>query len=745
MGMFKKSKIEENIQNVSNKDIIKKEKAERKAVKKAEKKVSAKKVSKKIVKEKKAGEAGRKSVLLTKSIGFKMLGGFFIPIIFIIVLGVVSYEMASSGIIKKYEQSTNNTLSITQKFFEVIMNEVSSKASQLNSNTTIANYYDGKYKDQPYEEYKSIGNIEKTLNSIVHGDKYLSDIYLIANYGVGISSEGPLQGDYYKGLSESQEGSKLLGSINNEIWVGEHAYLDKQTGKDTSQYSLSCITHLKNTVYSNVGFIVMDINRDMIEAAFKEMNLDDGSIIGLVTADNKEILVGTGADKFSFTEQQFYKDSLTKITDEKAKVTDMEIVKYSGKDYRYIYSLNGFGGVSICALIPEKSIIDQAESIKKVTIIIVVIACLVAGFVGMFLALGISRTIKNMNHFLSKVSEGDLSTTFTTKRKDEFNLLSNGISNTIFSMKNLIGKMALLGNAVTSASENVVDSAEMLLAATKDITTSINEIGGGVTQQAQDAENCLIKMEGLSDQINKMQENTYRIEKTTKVTKETIGQGIVTMEELNKKAKDTNDITQTIITDIIELEEQSVAIVDFIDLIKDISEQTNLLSLNASIEAARAGELGKGFAVVADEIRKLADQSRNASGKIAEIINTIQSQTKKTVTTAKEAEVIIDSQKHALASTVEAFHSIDNQVEDLVAGLNVIIEGIEDIENTKNITLGAMESISAISEETASATEELTTTADKQMKVVEALNTEATKLQENAGDLKDSIKAFKMN
>jgi methyl-accepting chemotaxis protein len=381
---------------------------------------------------------------------------------------------------------------------------------------------------------------------------------------------------------------------------------------------------------------------------------------------------------------------------------------------------------------------------KNITMIIVIIACIVAGSIGTYLATGIVGTINRTNQYLEIASEGNLTSTLTVQRKDEFNLLSTGISNMILGMKNLIGKMAFVSATVTTASEDVVDSAEILLTATKDITSSVNDIGEGVVQQAQDAENCLVKMEQLSNQINRMLENTVKINEATRNTKETVDQGIVIMDELGKKAKDTNNITHNIITQIEKLEVQSSGIVKFVDVISSISEQTTLLSLNAAIEAARAGDQGRGFAVVASEINKLAEQSAAASKEIANIIDTIRMQTQMTVGTAKETEVIVESQTRALVSTVEAFQAIDSHVTNLAQNLDVIVDGIEDIKNTKNETLSAIENISAISEETASATEELSATAENQLRVVEKLNIAASKLQGNAGDLKETIKVFKI-
>jgi methyl-accepting chemotaxis protein len=671
-----------------------------------------------------------------------MIGAFFVPVALIIALGVISYKMTSTGMIEKYEQSTQITLNMTQKYLDVILNTVQGKTTQLNTNSSVTNYYAGIYSFESYKEKSSLEEIRNLSNSLLSADNFLDEIYLFAEYGQAFSTTDSLEGDYYNGFLTSAEGSKLLNSSSNGIWVGDHPYIDTKAEKDPTEYPISYITYLKDPLYNNIGFIVMDLKKDIIQTALDEMKFDEGSIVGFITADGKEVLTGSNSDSFSFVKQKFYQDSIAQITADSSKIEGIDTIEMNGENYRYIYSLNGIGGVSMCAIIPESTIIKQADGIKDITILIVIIGCIIATLIGTMFATGISKTINKTNRVLDKASNGDLTSTLVVNRKDEFSLLSKGISNMIFSMKNLISKMSLVSTTVSTTSDNVVESAEILLATTNDIAKAVYEIEQGIVQQAEDAESCLFKMEGLSNQIERMNQNTTKIKKAANDTKATVVHSIVVVDDLSKKAEDTNSITRKIISDIENLEIQSAQIVNFVHIINDISEQTNLLSLNASIEAARAGEFGKGFGVVADEIRKLADQSGLASKNIATIITAIKNQTKKTVGTAMEAELIVDSQKTALDGTIDAFKSIDSQVTGLIQDLAVIIEDIENIENTKNNTLSAIESIAAISEETAAATGELSETANNQLEAVSELNAVAAKLKENAENLKESVRIF---
>jgi len=387
----------------------------------------------------------------------------------------------------------------------------------------------------------------------------------------------------------------------------------------------------------------------------------------------------------------------------------------------------------------------QAESVKKVTLTIVLISSIIAILIGTLIASGIGKTINKINRVLHMVSEGNLTTEIHVKRKDEFSILSRSINNMIDSMKYLITQITGVSSLVTSTATDVNTESEVLLKATEDISRVIYNIEQGVNQQAEDAQNCLLLMEKLAEEINMVGSNTTEMENISLSTKEVVGKGITILNDLNVKAKNTSEITLTVIDNIENLANQSSSIVKIVETIRDIAEQTNLLSLNASIEAARAGSAGKGFAVVADEIRKLAEQSATSVGHISLIIEDIQKQTTVTVSSAKQAEEIVDSQSSALKDTINVFDDINKHIENLNYKLNKITNGMYGIERAKDSTLESIESISATSEETAAASSELNITVQGQLNAVQGLNQSANGLNDSSIELKEAVSKFKVD
>lgn len=678
-----------------------------------------------------------------RSIRVKLIGSFFIPVLLIIALGVVSYSKASEGIIANYESSNLTSVNMIGRYFSLEMQNIVSRVAEVCADENLKQYYSGALQDKPMDEIAAVDNLYRRISNIEGADRNIDSIYIFGNYGKGITGDGPFEIKSHGDFKQSYEAKTLSQSGQTAIWVGSHPYIDTNFSKigvaNKDNYSLSYINNFVDARIQRSGYIVVDIKKSFITDTLAEANFGPGTITGLITMDGREIIYGDIEDGFTYASYDFYNRAV-----KSSELQGSEYVNYNGATYLFLFSKVTAANAILCTLIPESLILEQVKDVRTVTVVFVLLAAIIAVFIGTLISTGMANVVKKTNKVLARVAEGDLTPHLEIKRRDEFDVLANSINHMISSMRELIRKMMDASGIVSNSSEEVTDTSNLLFRATKDISMTVNDIEQGITQQAQDTESCLVQMSNLASQINSVHENTNEIEKIAVDTKEIIGQGMVVVDNLGEKAKGTSEITQIVIEDIENLEKQSGMISSIIATINEIADQTNLLSLNASIEAARAGEAGKGFAVVATEIRKLAEQSSGAANKIKNIITQIQNQTKKTVATAKQAEDIVASQEEALSSTVKVFGNINQHVERLTNNIQKIVEDIVHMEEAKNDTLSANESISATSEESAAAANELGVTVEEQLRAVERLNEAAVKLGTQAKDLEATVKAFKL-
>lgn len=681
----------------------------------------------------------------------KLIMGFVVPVIFIIILGVISYRKASDGLVTNYEQATSNTIHMATEYMEFGLSGITNLAQQYATDSDLLYYAKGINLNDDSEKKSYITKRNNEFMKKVEFEPLIEDIHVIPSDGVSVLTSGiGIVNGFYDAIVSSAEGEKLKDSNIKEYWVGSHPVIDENLKLSSDSYAFSLIRKFQ----MDGAIIVIDVNKSKVTDFLSELNLGTGSIVGIITPDGYEIKVkntgksedgtssitlGNDTNEFLFKDHEFYQNS---IASEQSEGTNY--ITYKNEEYLYLYSKIADTGVTICALVPKVSFMEQANDIRMLTVIIVVVASIIVLTAAGILSSRIGKSINSLNRNLKQISEGDLTVAVSDKHRDEFVILANNLKEMLFNMRSLIQKVAFVSGLVSDSADHVMNASEDLANTSNSISTAISEIGAGIAGQAQDSQSCLMQMDELSNKITTVNQNLIEIEKVVDDYKDMISNGIKTMEELSKQSDATNSITNFVVQNISKLEEKSRSIVSIIQVINEIADQTNLLALNASIEAARAGEAGRGFSVVADEIRKLAEQSMRSANEIAKVIAEISSQTSETVQTAKRAEDIVKSQNNIVNTTIETFNNMNQGVEQLVRSIDIISNNMKNMDGARVGTLNAIESISAISEETLASSDMVDESVHNQSKSVEALENASKTLGENAKELTEAIKLFRI-
>ena len=677
-----------------------------------------------------------------RSIMVTLLAGFLVPVVMMIALGVVSYNMASSGILTKYKESAISTVSAVGNYCDLVCDTISSKALELVTNSDVGDYYDKYYKKQDSKGMEAFRNAKSIVSNTRSTNKYMYSFSIIPENGSYLTTlTGSMSENLYEDYQNTSEGQYFVENPNQRnMWFGYHSYLDSTMNNSSpDKYAMAFYQKTKKSG----SMLVMDIKMETAMEMLEQMDFGQNSIRALVSPDGREVVSIKGKEEESVEETYFVGNSFYEDTKSAEEAGSMD-VKLNGKKYVYIYSPVGNTGVMICALIPRSNLLGQVGTIKYITIIMVILAAGAALAIGMLISMGISKTVKSMTKGLSKVADGDLTNDFSTKRQDEFMILTSGLNSMLESMRTLMQDMKQFGTKVSALSVDVSEKTMEVSSSMDDISMAMGEVAKGVQCQAEDTENSNEKMISLSENINDVTDKTSSMGSAADKAIDAVERGKVIVQNLSDKSDTTVSLTQILVRDIDEVQRSSEEIKNFVDVINSIAGQTNLLSLNASIEAARAGEAGRGFAVVAEEIRKLADQSKESGDKIREIVEMIGSTTDKTTASAKEAVDMVNEQAKALTQTVEVFGMIQNCVEELVEGIRTITLRLEKTVEEKEAVQNSIQNISAVSEEVAASTQEVTATLGEQAHVVQNLKEEVEKLEEDAKKLNASIDRFKI-
>ncbi|MGF1836358.1 methyl-accepting chemotaxis protein [Photobacterium sanguinicancri] len=295
------------------------------------------------------------------------------------------------------------------------------------------------------------------------------------------------------------------------------------------------------------------------------------------------------------------------------------------------------------------------------------------------LAKRISTPIQQVVNIVQQLGRagGDLTSRLDVTRKDETGALMNGLNNLMASLQGMIRDIAgsvdhlkLSANRSADIAEASHQDVQQQRQELEQVATAINEMASAASEVATNVANTASSVEEVNQSITRC--------------------GDVVNDSANIINKLGEEMEQSSTT-IVELETQSHQISSILEVIRSISDQTNLLALNAAIEAARAGEHGRGFAVVADEVRQLASKTQNSTEEIQQMINQFQSQIKLTVDTITTGRTFtqasIESSKTAvleLESVVAATATIQDMMCQIATASEEQHQVTEDINRNIN-------------------------------------------------------------
>ncbi|CAG7614670.1 hypothetical protein PAESOLCIP111_01735 [Paenibacillus solanacearum] len=342
----------------------------------------------------------------------------------------------------------------------------------------------------------------------------------------------------------------------------------------------------------------------------------------------------------------------------------------------------------------------------------------------------------------NRAAHGDFSFQMKVAHQDEFGRLTENFNTMLAGVSGLLKDVAGSTKDVVAASHIMYEGAGQSLSSAKEIARAMQEVAAGSEAQMQSTEETKRAVGEMAAGVQRIAESAGDVtEYVFSVSAET-GENQKLMAGTVEQMERINESVQAAVQQLDRLLERSADITGIVGVITDIANQTNLLALNASIEAARAGEQGRGFAVVAGEIRKLAEQSRQSSENIAELIHAINADTREIAESmnsgAQEAvggAEIVRKAHEGFDRVAESMQSITAQIQEISAATEQLSASSEEISAT-------MEELARISEQSSSSAQEVAASVEQQLKTMDEMAGSAQGLISTADKVKAGVGKF---
>ena len=675
-------------------------------------------------------------------IRYKIILGFVIPIFFIIVVGIASYSRAKQGMRDRYEKSTLETVRMLGSQVDMITRSMHTEVSKYVGLLELNNLSKGVYDSNISEKTRIMRMVKTNILASQKVNDFISNVFVILKDGYkNITTKGVGIDGFFDEYYESIEKINGSGTIRN--WIDAHPVIDNRMSLsdavgDSYLFSYQALNPTKDFA------VVIDASKERLQELIDGINLGEGSIVGIVTMNGKEIIhrngdVLTDDGRPVFAGRDYYRDILSN-----KGLFGTEEIKYMDNECILFYSILNETGIVIVGMVPISIVTSEASGIWALTLILVVIALIVVMEVAFVISANIQKNVETVSRGLGAVAQGNLTVKVRVNGHDEFVDLADATTNMISNTKNLVAKVDTAAEGVADSAKSVQGASKKLGTCSDDIMRAVEEMSDGMERQKKYADECVSTTDRLSNEIANVSSQIGRVKGIVDETNRLINESVRILSTLGDKARETTKATDSVKSSVSALLDETGKINSFVNVIKNISSQTHLLSLNASIEAARAGESGRGFSVVAEEIRALATESSKSAGEIKKLVDGINAQTDSSVGSVDMAQNIVDEQFELVNSSIKIFDQMKASMDSLTEELMNIDKAASEADQRRVEAVSAVDDISVIINDSASNANTVIEALNVLKKNVDNLDKTAAKLGENMDELKNEVRVFQI-
>lgn len=398
----------------------------------------------------------------------------------------------------------------------------------------------------------------------------------------------------------------------------------------------------------------------------------------------------------------------------------------------------------LVSYVPRQVVLADLDRLRMIMVIISAVSILLLCLVIERVTHVVISPVKKLTEVITAMTDGDFTVTVNSKGRDEIAVMSRSVERFIHSMKEMISSMGNISSRLGAQADTSDNMSRQMETAASIQSESMGELNSTVDQLSLSVYEIAENATKLAGVVADTKEDSDHVERKMQETVEVSKKGRQDMERVGKELENIRVSIHNLEEAVNKVGTASGEIVAIVQLIGNIAEETNLLSLNASIEAARAGEAGRGFAVVASEIGKLANNSTDSVEHISKLIEEVNSLVADAVRQTGDSADDIGKSSELIHTAIDTFEKIFVNIQETSELIGNMVGKINEVDEVAA-------NVAAISEEQAASSDEILATSENMLEQAKGIAKnsanvaeESKSLTASSEELADQVKLFRI-